>query len=133
MTTFTETYNTFKKSPTKEVAKTVLTSTTVINGKREPEFELDKAKKKKIKTLKEESDEESDFDFDSYEALGKALKEDNSQSLSARPKRNSSVQRRKLIISDDEDDGNDGGSKSNKMESEEEYDGRYSDEEELYA
>lgn len=129
MSAFNETYNTFKKSPTKEITKTILTSTTVVNGKREAEFDIEKSKKKKIKTA-QESDSESDFDFDSYEALGKALKDD-SQSLSSRPKRNSAAQRRKLVISDDEDDFDN--SKSDKMESEEEYNGRYSDEEELYA
>ncbi len=130
MNAFNETYNTYKKSPTKEITKTILTTTTV-NGKREAEIDIEKSKKKKIKTSKD-SDSESDFDFDSYEALGKALKDD-SQSLSSRPKRNSSVQRRKLVISDDEDEAQFDDSKSDKMESEEEYDGRYSDEEELYA
>jgi len=124
ISTFNDTYNSYKKSPTKELSQILKTSS--LNEKREPEFDLDKAKKKKVKLAKSD-DEESDFDMEKWDSLGRSLKsgeettKTTTNTLStSRPTRRAAANRKAIILSDDEDEKKSDKSVVIEMEEEEE-------------
>lgn len=99
---FNDAYSSFKKSPPKDISK-LISDATIKNGKREPEFEIDKTKKKKVRMDK--FSDESDFDIEEFDALEKTMKseEENTSKVGLRPRR-ATANRKTVVISDDEED-----------------------------